>query len=211
MAIALFDLDHTLLQGDSDPLWGDLLFARHKVTQQDYQKPKDRFYQDYLTGSLDINAFLQFCAQTLSRLSTTELTQLGEEFRDTMIRPRLSTAAIKQVYWHKDQGHLLAIVTTTNEFLANWSLQCLPIDHLIASPLQPTAAFPAAFRDGKRVRFLSFCREQQRLPSERTWFYSDSHNDLPLLNFVSDPVAVNPDQRLNSIANQCGWPVLDWS
>ena len=87
MAIALFDLDHTLLQGDSDQLWGDLLFARHKVTQQDYQKPKDRFYQDYLAGSLDINAFLQFCAQTLDQLSTTEQTQLGEEFRDTVIRP----------------------------------------------------------------------------------------------------------------------------
>lgn len=217
MALAIFDLDHTLLEGDCDQLWGDFLSQKELVDPKQYQSQKDRFYQDYLDGCLDMQAFLSFCVSTLATFSSAQLHALGNEFRERWLKPRIRARGIESVEQHRRQGDTLLIVTATNRFLASEASKLLHIDHLIASELEQSdgrytgkVIGTPSYREGKVQRLSDWLSQHPFDLSEAT-FYSDSHNDLPLLKKVGHPIAVNPDLQLEQHAITHHWTILDWS
>lgn len=219
MNLALFDLDNTLLATDSDFEWAQFLIE-HGVLDREVQEAKNvEFYAQYQAGTLDIDAFLDFQLRPLSRHSRQQLDAWHAEFMTRCIRPKITRQARALVERHRAAGDLLAIVTATNSFVTGPIAREFGIAHLIATiPAQDCrsgcytgkpAGLPA-FRAGKIDRVEAW------LESIGTWwgsfpqshFYSDSHNDLPLLSLVSDPVAVDPDATLDAHARQHGWPVI---
>ncbi len=217
MNLTIFDLDHTLLEGDCDQLWGDFLSQQGLVNKEEYQNQKNQFYQDYLSGQLDMQQFLSFCANTLSQFTSTELAYLGKEFAQTWLKPRLRPHALSCIEQHLTQGDDLLVITATNFFLASQALSLLPIEHLIASDLEmnngrytgkPVGIPP--YREGKWLRLTQWLNERGQSQVNLT-FYSDSHNDLALLNRVNHPVAVSPDDILLQHAQRNLWPIEHWS
>lgn len=212
--LALFDLDNTLLDGDSDVEWSELL-AREGAMDAARTRA---FHRDYEDGCLDIHAFLRFQLEPLAREPLERLHAWRDEFLDEWIRPRLSIAARDLVRAHLDAGHATALVTATNRFLVEPIARELGLAHVIATePEVRDGLFTGAvrgipcYREGKitcvdawlAARGLRF--EDVR----ETWFYSDSHNDLPLLSRVTHPVCANPDARLRAHAALHGWPTID--
>ncbi len=216
MGLALFDLDHTLLDGDCDQMWGDFLAQNNLVNAQQYQSQKNQFYQDYLDGQLDMQAFLSFCAATLASFEPNELQQLGQEFAQYYLRPSLRQQGIDVLYTHREQGDSVLVITATNEFLASLAVESLNVDHLIASELEKSKGqftgkpqgIPC-YQSGKIER-LNHWLQHQPFDLSQTTFYSDSHNDLPLLKLVAHPVVVHPDQTLLNYALNQNWPRVYW-
>ncbi len=217
MNLALFDLDNTLLAGDSDHAWGEFICARGAVDAQAYQARNNAFYEQYKAGTLDNNAFLAFVLEPLARLPRGELDALHADFMreviSTMILPQ-GQALIRQ---HREAGDLVAIVTATNAFVTAPIARALGVEHLIATiPAQEDGRFSGAPRGTPAFKAGKITRVEAWLESlalnlhsfPRSWFYSDSLNDLPLLSRVSDPVAVDPDPTLRQHAEQAGWPVI---
>lgn len=213
MRLALFDLDNTLLQGDSDLLWGELL-ARSGA--MDVERTR-AYHVQYHAGTLDIDEFLRFQLEPLAREPRARLERWREEFVATLVRPRLSHAARALVERHRAQGHELAIVTATNRFITEPIARELGIEHLVATePEERDGRFTGevasvpCFRAGKIARVAEWlaARGLSRRDVAETWFYSDSHNDLPLLGAVDHPVAVDPCPRLRAHARAAGWPVI---
>ncbi|MDR2187174.1 MAG: HAD-IB family hydrolase [Azonexus sp.] len=219
MNLALFDLDNTLLSGDSDFEWGQFLISRGGVDPTVQAAMNQRFYAAYVAGTLDIDAFLAFQLQPLARQPRPVLDAWHDEFMARHIRPLISAAARERVASHLRQGDLIAVVTATNSFVTGPIVRELGIAHLIATIPAVDAATggftgaPAgtpAFREGK------IARVEQWLESlglwwgsfAESWFYSDSHNDLPLLGKVSQPVAVDPDDTLRAHAEKMGWQIV---
>ncbi len=217
MALAIFDLDHTLLEGDCDQLWGNFLSQKQLVDAEHYQTQKNRFYQDYLDGCLDMQAFLSFCASTLAKFSSEQLHSLGNEFAELWLKPRLRIKGIEAIEYHKSRGDTLLIITATNHYLASLAAKRLQVDQLIASELEfvdgrftgKVFGIPS-YREGKIERLNDWLKQHPFDLSEAT-FYSDSHNDLPLLNKVGCPIAVCPDELLMQHALKHHWTLLDWS
>lgn len=217
MALALFDLDHTLLEGDCDQLWGDFLAHQELVDAQFYQQQKNQYYQDYLDGCLDMQAFLSFCASALTQFSPDMLTTLGNEFANEWLEPRLRQKGIEALNYHRHQGDTLLVITATNRFLASQATELISVEHLIASDLEVIedrytgkALGTPSYREGK-IKRLETWLSMHPFDLSETTFYSDSHNDLPLLNKVGRPIAVNPDELLMQHALEHHWTVLDWS
>ncbi|ATE59214.1 histidinol-phosphatase [Thauera sinica] len=218
MNLVLFDLDNTLLAGDSDFEWAQFLI-RKGVLDRELQEAKNvRFYEQYKAGTLDIFEFLDFQLAPLARHPRAQLDAWHREFVQTAIRPMITAKARTLVRQHLDGGALVAVVTATNSFVTGpIVLGELGIPHLVATiPAQEGGAFTGkprgmpAFRAGKIERVDNWL-ESLGLhwgSFARTWFYSDSHNDLPLMSRVSDPVAVDPDDTLRTHAEQAGWPVI---
>lgn len=214
MRLALFDLDNTLLAGDSDLLWGELL-ARHGA--MDVERVR-RFHDDYHAGTLDIEAFFDFQLAPLARHSLEQLEAWREQFVDELVRPRIADAARELVEHHRAQGHELAIITATNRFLTTPIAREFGIEHLIATEPEidddgrftGRVAGVACYRTGKLVHLNHWLRKRglQRGDLAETWFYSDSHNDLPLLSAVEHPVAVDPCPRLAVHATRERWLIL---
>lgn len=213
MRLALFDLDNTLLAGDSDLLWGELL-ALHGA--MDVERVR-RFHDDYHAGTLDIEAFFDFQLAPLARESRERLEQWREQFLVELARPRIADAARKLVEHHRAAGHELAIITATNRFITAPIAREFGVEHLLATePEEEDGRFTgrvagvACYRTGKLVHLNHWLRTRglERGDLAETWFYSDSHNDLPLLSVVEHPVAVNPCPRLAYHASNAGWPVL---
>ena len=215
MALALFDLDNTLLDGDSDFLWGEFLIEQGAVERAIFGAANRRFYRQYLDGTLDIQEFHAFSLGLLAQHETATLIAWRARFITERIAPNLSADAHALVARHRSTGDRLAIVTATNSFVTAPIAPLLGVPTLIGTdPEVDTAgrftgrvAGVPAFRAGKVERVLAWLGADSALLDAAT-FYSDSHNDLPLLDRVAHPVAVNADAELTHIAIERGWPRL---
>ncbi|HEX5276549.1 MAG TPA: HAD family hydrolase [Fluviicoccus sp.] len=215
MKLAIFDLDNTLLAGDSDHAWGEFLVQRGLVDPVLYKAENDRFYADYCEGKLDIIAYSEFVFAFLARHDAATLKTLHDDFMATAIRPIMLPKAQELVDRHRAQGDELLIITATNRFITEPIGRAFGIDQLLATePEMIDGRYTGkvrgvpCYQEGKIRRYQDWLAGQGRAFTE-TWFYSDSRNDLPLLEVVDRPVAVNPDEVLNAHALQHGWPVLD--
>lgn len=217
MDLALFDLDNTLLAGDSDYEWAQFLIDRGVLDRATYEAANDRFYEQYKAGTLDIYEFLDFQLAPLARYPRAELDAWHADFMTTKIRPMIGAAARRLVAEHLGAGRLCAIVTATNSFVTAPIAREFGVPHLIATePEARDGAFTGkvagipAFRAGKVARLEQWLASLGRTLTgfDASWFYSDSHNDLPLLELVRHPVAVDPDDTLRAAAAERGWPVI---
>lgn len=217
MELVLFDLDNTLLAGDSDFEWAQFLISKGVLDREVYEARNATFYAQYKAGTLDIHEFLDFQLAPLARHPREELDAWHSEFMVKQIRPRLTDGARGLVNGHLESGALCAIVTATNSFITGPIARELDIPHLVATiPAQDSGRFTGkprgtpAFREGKIERVERWLEELGLYfgSFRRTTFYSDSLNDLPLLNRVTHPVAVDPDPTLEAYATEHGWPVM---
>ena len=217
MQLALFDLDNTLLAGDSDYEWTQHLIRKGVLDRESFEQRNNDFYEDYKAGTLDIHAFLDFQMQSLASHSRAQLEAWHEEFMATQIRPMIKPSARELVKRHQQQGDLCALVTATNSFVTGPICREFDIPHLIATvAAHEGGQFTGkprgtpAFREGKIARVEAWLEAMGLWWGnfERSWFYSDSLNDLPLLAKVSDPVAVDPDSTLQAHAEAAGWAIL---
>ncbi|MCU7892137.1 MAG: HAD-IB family hydrolase [Candidatus Thiodiazotropha sp. (ex Ustalcina ferruginea)] len=214
MALAIFDLDNTLLAGDSDYLWGEFLVEKGIVDGDEYRRENDRFYAEYKAGRLDIIEFQRFSLKPLRDNRPEQLLDWRQEFLDSKISPIISQQACQLVENHKIAGDQLLIITATNSFITMPIAQKFGIDNIIATEPEVLDGHytgevegEPSFRDGKVNRLHSWLKEQQQ-DLRGSFFYSDSHNDLPLLESVKNPVAVDPDETLTKIATERNWPIL---
>jgi len=212
--LAIFDLDNTLLAGDSDHLWGEYLCARGLVDVDAYRAKNDNFYADYLAGKLDVVAYQNFCQEVLGCTDKAQLDAWHAEFMRDFIEPIILAKGEALLAKHRAAGDLLMIITATNRFITGPIAQRLGVEHLIATECgmqegQYTGALVdvPSFQAGKITRLNTWLAEHQATLAD-SYFYSDSHNDLPLLEQVPHPVAVDPDDTLRALAEQRGWTVL---
>jgi len=214
MALAIFDLDNTLIAGDSDHLWGEFLVARGLVDGARYADANDRFYAQYRNGTLDIDAFLRFALSPLRAHPRAQLEALRECFVAEVIAPLMLPAARELIAAHRAAGDTLLIITATNTFVGAPIAARFGIPHLIATEPElvdgrytgEVAGIPA-FREGKVRRLEAWLAERGGTLTGSS-FYTDSHNDLPLLGRVDRPVAVDPDDTLREVATERGWPIV---
>jgi HAD superfamily hydrolase (TIGR01490 family) len=214
MALALFDLDNTLLDGDSDYLWGEFLVERGIVDGDWFQRENQRFYDAYKAGELDIHEFLGFALKPLADHPRERLEAWRAEFIESRIMPRVGADALRLVDHHREGGDLPLIITATNRFVTEPIASLFGVNHLLATePAMEQGEYTGAvagtpcFREGKLTRLREWLDGQNHRLEEAS-FYSDSRNDLPLLEAVGSPVAVNPDPALAAIARERDWPVL---
>lgn len=211
MAIALFDLDQTLLAGDSDYEWGLHLVALGKVDDEYYRSENERYYQEYLAGTLDIFQFLKFAFQPLAENSYLELCEWRKDFIEHRIKPIIKTKAMELISQHREAGDQLAIITATNRFITEPIKEIFEIDTLIATnPAMKDGSFTGevegtpCFGEGKVTRFNEWLSTMNHSLAG-SYFYSDSLNDIPLLELVDHPIAVDADETLSSYAKKKGW------
>jgi HAD superfamily hydrolase (TIGR01490 family) len=217
MRLALFDLDNTLLAGDSDFEWAQFLIEQGVLDREVYEARNEWFYQQYKLGTLDIHAFLDFQLKPLSRHKRIELDEWHKEFMRKKIVPMMLQKSRDLVAQHQQQGDMMAIVTATNSFVTAPIAKAFGIEHLIATEPEiiggeftgGVVGVPS-FREGKITRLTQWLahRKQTLADFSTSYFYSDSLNDIPLLQMVSNPVAVDPDEKLKQFAAQHGWPVM---
>jgi len=216
MPLALFDLDNTLLAGDSDYLWGCFLVGKGLVDRQLYEQANDRFYREYAEGRLDIHEFLNFALQPLAEIDTETLRSLHREFMETSIHPIMNAAGRERIDQHRRRGDHPVIITATNSFVTGPIAEAFGVPDLIATEPERIGgrytgrvAGTPCFQHGKIERLHAWL-QTSGLDMEQSWFFSDSHNDLPLLQAVSHPVAVDPDPQLREIAEQRGWQITSF-
>lgn len=214
MALAIFDLDNTLLAGDSDYLWGRYLVENSIVDPDFYDRENKRFYKEYEAGVLDINEFLRFSLKVLAIHDKKTLFDWRKNFIEQKIIPIIPTAAHHLLNKHREQGDTLLIITATNRFVTELIAKELGIKHLLATvPEEKEGQYTGNFtgtptyQEGKVICLKEWLKTKQ-MTLEGSWFYSDSHNDLPLLRVVENPVAVDPDEPLKLHAKQQGWPII---
>lgn len=218
MKLALFDLDNTLLPMDSDHGWSQFLINLGVLDREGFEARNDQFYQDYKAGCLDINAFLDFQLSPLKMNPRSQLDQWHAMYMEQVINPAITPQALELIKKHQDAGHLCCIITATNRFITQPIAQRLGIAELIATEPEIVAgeftgkvSGTPSFREGKVSRLHDWLGNMGKRMDDvqESWFYSDSINDLPLLELVSKPVATNPDDKLREIAQTKGWPVLE--
>lgn len=217
--LALFDLDHTLLPIDSDYEWGRFLGRVGAVDPDAHEDGNRRFYEDYKAGTLDIQAFLRFSLAPLAAHPRATLDAWHRRFMEEVITPAIRPAARALVDGHLQRGDLVALVTATNRFVTAPIARAFGIDHLVATDIDetPEGRFTGAprgtpsFREGKIA-----CTDAWLASLGTSWenfgtvaFYSDSINDVPLLERATEPVATNPDPRLAGIARERGWRIVE--
>jgi HAD superfamily hydrolase (TIGR01490 family) len=213
--LALFDLDNTLLAGDSDFEWAQFLIGQGVLDREIYEARNQNFFEQYKNGTLDIHEFLDFQLKPLSRHPRSVLDQWHREFMQRKIVPMIRPAALALVRSHAHD--LCAIITATNSFVTAPIVREFGVEHLIATePAHVGGEFTGrvtgtpCFREGKLQRLESWLAVRGVALSSfgQSWFYSDSMNDLPLLSRVTHPVAVDPDDRLLAHAREHGWKIL---
>ncbi|MCO5108059.1 MAG: HAD-IB family hydrolase [Burkholderiaceae bacterium] len=215
--LALFDLDLTLLPIDSDYEWARFLIRLGVVDGAEYERRNDLFFEQYHAGTLDIHEFLAFQLAPLAAHPLGQLQAWHRQFMDEVIGPAIRPAARALVDRHRERGDLCAIVTATNEFVTAPIARAFGVEHLIATGIElrddrytgrPRGT--PSFREGKVRRTDEWLASLGRnwAGFARSYFYSDSVNDVPLLERVTDPVATNPDPRLTALAGERGWPVI---
>jgi len=215
--VALFDLDYTLLSGDSDYAWAQFLIEHGVLDRAEHEAKNDRFFRDYQEGRLDFDAFLEFQLAPLARHSREQLEQWHAEYMRTKVRPMIRPKGLALVRRHLGRGDLCAIVTSTNAFITAPIAREFGVEYLLATELEirdgrftGKAFGTPSYREGKVLRVSEWLGERgETLASfAESWFYSDSRNDLPLLERVTHPVAVDPDETLRSEALARGWQVI---
>ncbi|VVE66370.1 putative phosphatase [Pandoraea captiosa] len=220
--LALFDLDHTLLPTDSDKEWGRFLVRQGAVERDSYAQANEAFYQDYRAGRLDMPAYLRFCLAPLARYPRDQLDAWHAQYMEESILPHVRPEALELLDMHRKAGDLCAIVTATNTFVTRPIARAFGIDHLIGTEPATAGGDPNARYTGEYIGTPSF-REGKITRTEawlaslgKTWgdfnhafFYSDSANDVPLMEKVNHPVATNPDEALREIALARRWPILE--
>jgi len=215
MNLALFDLDNTLLSLDSDYEWGQFLVDRGVLDRHTYEAQNAVFYEQYKEGRLDIHEFLGFALRPLAEHTPEDLDRWHADFMATRIRPAMGAPAKALVQRHLDAGDLCAVVTATNSFVTAPIAREFGVPHLLATEPERSAgrftgrvAGIPCFREGKIARVEAWLASQGRRLQDfpESAFYSDSHNDLPLLERVTRPVVVDPDPRLAAVARERGWP-----
>lgn len=215
MNLALFDLDNTLLAGDSDFEWAQFLIEQGVLDREVYEAQNQTFFDQYKAGTLDIHAFLDFQLKPLSRHPRKVLDQWHAEYMKQKIHPMLRDSARALVAKH--QGDVRVVVTATNSFVTAPIARVFGIEHLIATePAHHNGEFTGGvsgipcFKEGKPKRLQAWlaARGETLASYDKSFFYSDSHNDLPLLESVTHPVAVDPDDTLRAHAAARGWPVM---
>ena len=219
MRLTLFDLDGTLLPTDSDHAFGEFVIALGWADGDSHRRRNDAFFEDYQAGRLDIASYVDFCTAPWRDRDPSELAAARARFIAEVARPALRPAALALVRRHQDEGDLTAIVTATNDFVTRPIAALFGVETLIATELECDASGRAtgairgvpAFRDGKIVRVRQWLAALGHALEdfERSTFYSDSTNDLPLLEHVSHPVATNPGPALRQVALERGWPILN--
>ncbi len=214
MALALFDLDNTLLAGDSDYLWGEFLTEQGIVDKETYQRENDRFYEKYKRGTLDIHEFQAFSQQPLIHNDHAKMLAYREQFVEQKIKPIMSPASFELIEKHRQQGDTLVVITATNSFVTQPIVNAYGIENLLATEPEIVdgkytgriAGIPC-FQQGKVERLHEWMR-QHNMDMKGSWFYSDSHNDLPLLKEVDHPVAVDADEELLRYAQSQNWRII---
>jgi HAD superfamily hydrolase (TIGR01490 family) len=214
MALAIFDLDHTLIDGDSDHAWGEFMVNKGLVDADNYRAQNDQFYADYLAGELDIKVYQEFVLGAVSRFTLDEIQALHREFMATSIKPMRLPKASKLLDKHRRQGDYLLIMTSTNRFITQPIANALGVDHLLATEGKISnqrytglMSGTACFAEGKVKRLQEWLGGSGQ-SLKGSYFYSDSHNDLPLLKLVDHPVAVDPDDKLSQFARKMNWSII---
>lgn len=220
--LALFDLDHTLLPVDSDHEWGRFLVKIGVVDSDHYARENERFYTDYKAGRLDIYGFLAFALKPLSEHSREQLNIWHKQFMQEIILPNLRQSALDLVKKHQDQGDLCCVVTATNSFVTKPIVKAFGINNLVATEPEvignpETGNFSGKvsgipnFREGKITRVENWLASKNLNwdSFNDSYFYSDSINDLPLMEKVKQPIPTNPDERLKQEAIERAWPILE--
>ena len=214
MRLAIFDIDNTLIAGDSDLLWGEFLCERNYVDSNVYKAEHEKYYKDYLSGKLDINNFLKFQLKVLGENDLNLLKKWRKDFFEEKIRPVILPKAYQLIDKHRNQNHDLLIITATNRFIVEPIASEFKIENIIACEPeiyneQFTGKFTGtpSYAEGKVERFNDWLKTIGRR-LEESWFYSDSHNDIPLMKEVNHPVAVDPDEFLKDEAKKMNWPIV---
>jgi HAD superfamily hydrolase (TIGR01490 family) len=218
MNLTLFDLDGTLLPGDSDHAFGEFCIRLGWADPVQFKQRNDGFYADYQAGTLDIHAYVDFVTRPWRDRGATELARAMDRFLAEVLQPMLRPSALQLVRRHRGAGDELALVTATNDFVTRPIAALLGIQTLIATELARdgsgrvlgTIKGVPNFREGKVTRVEQWLRSRGRSKADfaRCTVYSDSPNDLPLLEWATHPVATNPSPALADIAARRGWPVL---
>ncbi len=214
MSLAIFDLDNTLIADDSDYLWGQFLVDQGIVDKTYYETANLKFYKQYKEGTLDIVEFLTFSLKPLADHDTQQLYQWRAQFIHEIIIPILLQPAQDLINKHRDKGDTLLVITATNRFVTEPIVNLYGIDNLLASTPEfingkytgRVDGIPC-FQEGKVTLLEEWLKTSQENMTD-SYFYSDSHNDLPLLKLVDHPVAVDPDEKLNAFANENNWPII---
>ena len=215
MALALFDLDNTLINGDSDHGWGVFLGQIGVVDPVEQETKQEYYYQQYIQGVLDINEFLDFQLAVLAQHPLEKLIEWRTQYVEEIIAPMISNGKADLLEPHREKGDELVIVTATNDFITRAIADRLAVDNLIATTAEIVdghytgrATNTPCFAVGKVTRLRQWL-ESNPHSLNGSWFYSDSYNDLPLLELCDNPVAVTPDDRLRKYAEGQAWPIID--
>jgi HAD superfamily hydrolase (TIGR01490 family) len=214
VTLAIFDLDNTLIGDDSDHLWGQFVCERGLVDGEDFAARNEQFYQDYKAGTLDIGAYLRFALGSIKGHPREELDAWHRDFMATRIEPVMLPKAAALIADHRARGHELLIITATNHFITKPIADALGVPDILACEAEivdglytgEPSGIPS-YHAGKVTRLYDWLDDRDTT-LEGAWFYSDSHNDLPLLELVDNPVAVDPDDKLLARAQELGWPVI---
>ena len=215
MPLSLFDLDNTLITGDSDYLWGQYLVENNIVDRTLYAEKNRQFFEDYEQGVLDIDRYLKFSLEPLTKFPCEQLYLWRNDYVQSVIKPLIATGTPALLQHHRERGDTLVIISATNLFITQPIAELLDVPHILSTEPemiegQYTGNYLGipTFKQGK-VKALEHWMHIHNKTLAGSSFYSDSHNDLPLLERVNYPVAVNPDPKLLSISQQREWPVLD--
>ncbi|MDR5868136.1 histidinol-phosphatase [Halomonas koreensis] len=214
MSLAIFDLDNTLLSLDSDHAWGEFLLEQGAVDPVAYKEANDRFMADYEAGTLDMAEFLAVALRPLAENSPEQLAAWHQQFMASKIEPHILPRGEELIARHRARGDVLLIITATNRFITGPIAERLGVDDLIAvEPEKVDGRYTGrvsgvpSYREGKVTRLEQWL-EGRELSLDDAWFYSDSHNDLPLLERVDHPVAVDPDETLRRTAEARDWRII---
>lgn len=214
LSLAIFDLDNTLLGGDSDHLWGEFLIEQGLVDATFYQTENNRYYEQYQSGTLDIIEFLNFSLKPLAENDLATLSRLHQTFMHEKIEAIILPKATKLINKHESQGHHTLIITATNRFVTAPIAERLGINTLIATDPElinnrytGKVSGTPCFQHGKVERLQQWLAETGKTLDD-SWFYSDSHNDIPLLSRVNHPIAVDPDAKLSQHAQANDWNII---
>ena len=215
MPLTIFDLDNTLITNDSDYLWGQYLVDHNIVDPLEYEEKNRQFFEDYEQGKLDIDRYMRFSLKPLTQFPTDQLYQWRTHFVESVIAPLIAPGTPALLEKHRAQGDTLMIISATNLFVTQPIAELLGIEHILSTvPEMIDGQYTGnylgtpTFQQGK-VSALQSWMQQHAESLSGSSFYSDSHNDLPLLEQVDYPVVVNPDDRLLEVATQRNWPIMD--
>ena len=215
MNIVLFDLDNTLIKGDSDHEWGNFLVENNYVDQKIYKEKNNNFFEQYKNGTLCPKEFALFSYEPLTKYSYEKLLGIREKFFEEKIIPLVLPKALKLVNYHKNNNDILAIVTATNSFISRITADFFNIKHLLASePEFVNNRFTGnmlgepCFKDGKVTKVQEWMKVNKLSEFKEIYFYTDSHNDIKLMEFCTRPIAVDPDEILKKTSIDNKWEII---